>query len=268
MKHLAALITVVLALAWSGVAVAQSSPGLVTGQVPSAAQWNSYFAAKLDYNANGCPIASGCTGSNTAAGARFNLVAGGLTDSNTWTNTNNFAGSVFFSGITGPTCLGLNSVGQVVSVACGGGGGSSPAGSNGQLQYNNAGVFGAISSGTAGQQLVSAGSGAAPAWSTPSGLISTSGTTLAAGKFYGVETNVAAISATLPAWSSVAPGTPIFVADVGYNAGTNNITINAAGADTIADHGTTGASYVVSLSNWITVFIAGPSGWVAISYGY
>lgn len=29
-------------------ALAQSSPGLITGQVPTAAQWNSYFAAKQD----------------------------------------------------------------------------------------------------------------------------------------------------------------------------------------------------------------------------
>jgi fibronectin-binding autotransporter adhesin len=31
-------------------ALAQSNPGFVTGQIPTAAQWNSYFAAKLDYN--------------------------------------------------------------------------------------------------------------------------------------------------------------------------------------------------------------------------
>lgn len=38
------------------------------------------------------------------------------------------------------------------------------AGSTGQLQYNNAGAFGAISSGTSGQVLSSGGSGAAPTW--------------------------------------------------------------------------------------------------------
>lgn len=37
------------ALLWVSGALAQSSPGLVTGQVPTAAQWNSYFAAKQDY---------------------------------------------------------------------------------------------------------------------------------------------------------------------------------------------------------------------------
>lgn len=41
---------------------------------------------------------------------------------------------------------------------------TSPAGSTGQVQYNNAGAFGAISSGTSGQVLTSAGAGAPPAW--------------------------------------------------------------------------------------------------------
>lgn len=46
---------------------------------------------------------------------------------------------------------------------------TSPAGSTGQVQYNNAGAFGAISSGTSGQVLTSAGSGSAPTWATPAG---------------------------------------------------------------------------------------------------
>jgi hypothetical protein len=32
------------------VAVAQTSPGLVLGQVPSATQWNGYFSSKMDWN--------------------------------------------------------------------------------------------------------------------------------------------------------------------------------------------------------------------------
>lgn len=44
---------------------------------------------------------------------------------------------------------------------------TSPAGSTGQVQYNNAGAFGAISSGTSGQVLTSAGAGAAPTWASP-----------------------------------------------------------------------------------------------------
>ena len=46
---------------------------------------------------------------------------------------------------------------------------TAPAGSTGQVQYNNGGAFGAISSGTSGQVLTSAGAGAAPAWASPAG---------------------------------------------------------------------------------------------------
>jgi hypothetical protein len=45
MKILAALAAIMLVPA---AALAQSSPGLIYGQVPTAAQWNSYFAAKQD----------------------------------------------------------------------------------------------------------------------------------------------------------------------------------------------------------------------------
>lgn len=44
---------------------------------------------------------------------------------------------------------------------------TAPAGSTGQVQYNNAGAFGAISDGTSGQVLTSAGAGSVPTWSTP-----------------------------------------------------------------------------------------------------
>ncbi len=52
-----------------------SNPGFVTGQVPTAAQWNSYFTAKADYNGDGSFAtlevsgASVLTGSLTANGA-------------------------------------------------------------------------------------------------------------------------------------------------------------------------------------------------------
>jgi hypothetical protein len=46
---------------------------------------------------------------------------------------------------------------------------TSPAGSTGQVQYNNAGAFGALASGTSGQVLTSGGSGAAPTWASPAG---------------------------------------------------------------------------------------------------
>jgi len=44
---------------------------------------------------------------------------------------------------------------------------TNPAGSTGQVQYNNAGVFDAVASGTTGQVLTSAGSGVVPTWEAP-----------------------------------------------------------------------------------------------------
>lgn len=44
---------------------------------------------------------------------------------------------------------------------------TAPAGSTGQVQYNNAGAFGALASGTSGQVLTSAGAGAPPTWAAP-----------------------------------------------------------------------------------------------------
>lgn len=48
-----------------------------------------------------------------------------------------------------------------------GGGSGTPGGSTYQLQYNNAGVFGALSFGTTGQVLTSAGNGVLATWNTP-----------------------------------------------------------------------------------------------------
>lgn len=64
----------------ASIAHAQTSPHLVKGQVPSASDWNGYFAGKVDYSAgSGCPISSGCTGATTAGGAVTNLSLQGFT---------------------------------------------------------------------------------------------------------------------------------------------------------------------------------------------
>ena len=47
---------------------------------------------------------------------------------------------------------------------------TSPAGTVGQVQYNNSGVFGAISEGTTGQILTSTGSGSAPTFQDNNGV--------------------------------------------------------------------------------------------------
>lgn len=64
-------------------AAAQSSPGLVTGQVPTAAQWNSYFAAKQDLlgftplsTAGGVMTGRLVTAAPTTAGSGFRLPQG------------------------------------------------------------------------------------------------------------------------------------------------------------------------------------------------
>lgn len=45
--YVVAALALIAAVSMS-LAMAQSSPNLITGQVPTAAQWNSYFAAKQD----------------------------------------------------------------------------------------------------------------------------------------------------------------------------------------------------------------------------
>lgn len=52
----------------------QSDPELYRGFIPSAAQWNSYFALKLDYVAAGLPINLGGTGATTLQGLTANLL--------------------------------------------------------------------------------------------------------------------------------------------------------------------------------------------------
>lgn len=47
---------------------------------------------------------------------------------------------------------------------------ASPGGTTGQLQYNNAGVFAGLSTGTSGQYLISAGPGVPPTWQTIVGV--------------------------------------------------------------------------------------------------
>ena len=68
-KSLLFFFTVLMSFAVFG----QSSPGFYFGQVPTPAQWNSYFSGKVDYVSGGLPISAGGTGATTAAGARINL---------------------------------------------------------------------------------------------------------------------------------------------------------------------------------------------------
>lgn len=84
---------------------------------------------------------------------------------------------------------------------------TSPAGSTGQVQYNNAGAFGAISSGTSGQVLTSAGSGSAPSWadlSLPGALGANSAITMA-GDTYQFAASSATNANTIGGWTRSIP---------------------------------------------------------------
>lgn len=97
---------------------------------------------------------------------------------------------------------------------------TNPAGSTGQVQYNNGGVFGAIASGTSGQVLTSSGNGSAPSWTTLSSGITTvistvtSSTTLTGSyKYVPVEMTSEGQSITLPDATTLSVGGPLFNID-------------------------------------------------------
>lgn len=90
---------VVLFALLPALALAQSSPGLLPGQVPSAQQWNSYFAKKMDYP----PPNIGCIGCGTAAFANTGTAGhalGYLDGLNNYTANQNFNAGVLINGVT------------------------------------------------------------------------------------------------------------------------------------------------------------------------
>jgi len=75
------VLAAIAGVALSGPAWGQSSPGWVTGQVPTAAQWNNAFAGKADYpvTGTGCPTCViGPASATDNAVALFNGVTGKL----------------------------------------------------------------------------------------------------------------------------------------------------------------------------------------------
>jgi hypothetical protein len=83
---------------WCSGALAQSNPGLSFGQVPTPAQWNSYFAAKQDYlgappllTTGGTMTGKLTTAASTSALAGFGLPPGSAptspTNGDLWTTT-------------------------------------------------------------------------------------------------------------------------------------------------------------------------------------
>lgn len=76
-----------------------------------------------------------------------------------------------------------------------------------------------------------------------------------------LDTTTLSPSYTLPLISSKYLGYKEDIVDIGNNAGVNNITISASGADTITDFAATTTSYVISLSNSVVRFVATNTGW-------
>jgi len=88
--------------------------------------------------------------------------------------------------------------------------------------------------------------------------------TLAYGGFYGVETDLAAVTLTLPPLTHAGL---IFVADVGYNASANPITINAAGADLTALFGATSGSFSINTNDGVVALMGVPGRyWRALPF--
>jgi hypothetical protein len=113
----------------------------------------------------------------------------------------------------------------VNGVACGTGGGGTPAGSNGQLQYNNSGSFGAITNGSAGTCLLSNGASSAPSYGSCAGGSSNPAPNAQTGTTYTIQasdsgklvtfSNTAAVAVTLPVASTFAAGFPFYAQNVG-----------------------------------------------------
>jgi hypothetical protein len=138
---------------------------------------NGVLLNSTDYTAsNGTTIVLGVA---AALNDIVEVIAYNVTSLGTATASTNIAGGT--AGVlpyqTGPGATGFTAAGTAGQLLQSNGTSAptwvaapstSAAGSTGQLQYNNAGAFAAVSSGTAGQVLTSAGAGVVPTWATAS----------------------------------------------------------------------------------------------------
>jgi hypothetical protein len=175
-ERIAAVIALasMLNLSGGGAALAQSSPNLSYGAVPTAAQWNSYFAAKQDYGGAPPLLVTGgtmqgklVTEPSSSLNAGLNIAVGTAPSSpvngDMWTTS-----SGLFAFINGVTIGPIGTSTSILTLALGGTNANLTA-SNGGVVYSNASAL-AILSGTvtAGQCLLS-GSSTAPTWGTCTG---------------------------------------------------------------------------------------------------
>jgi hypothetical protein len=92
-------------------------------------------------------------------------------------------------------------------------------------------------------------------------LISTTPFSLIVLGVYGLRTLSGALILNLPSLSSMAYGDWIDLEDIDYNANVNNVTINAAGSDTIALYGAATASQTLNVAGVRARLIVNVAGW-------
>lgn len=124
---------------------------------------------------------------------------------------------------------------------------TSPAGSTGQLQYNNGGAFGAVSAGTSGQVLTSAGSGSVPTWTTVGGSPWTKIATINGSSMspYGVFSSLSGYNAyymVVSGLQTASGAADTLYVQFGYGGGTY-ITSSVAYSDTNSNQGNLATAY-------------------------
>lgn len=122
------LLAALLGSLWAVSAFAQSSPGFVQGQIPSAPQWNGYFTGKLDVNngwatgltLNGGALSGSLSGTPTITGSwLFNAapnLAAGATLSGTLAGSPTASGSWKFAN---PLAIGISGTNNTLTVTPG-----------------------------------------------------------------------------------------------------------------------------------------------------
>ena len=265
MKHttlatfaLAAVLTPAFA---AGLRPGDSNPGFTTGQVPSAAQWNSIFSSKFDY-AGG--LLGGPLGlmASSALGASFNLGCGAApvspNNGDIWCTS-----SGLYVQIAGAT------IGPLGTGGGGGGGGGSgltvgtttiASGTTGYIEYDAAGVLGELATtGSGNVVLATSPVLVTPNLGTPSVLNLANATGLPIAGLSGLGSGVAtALGAAVNASGGIVSPTPAAPGDLAYWNGS---------AWTKFAGNTSGTQFLVENASGTPAWNSGPSSGVSsLSY--
>lgn len=79
--------------------------------------------------------------------------------------------------------------------------------------------------------------------------------------FYGLRTATGVITLNLPALATLTLGDWIELADIDYDAATNNVTLNAFSGDTITLYGSAAASQLLNVSGAKITLVANTTSW-------